>query len=110
VERRALVHEIAAALRNSLKQLAEKHGARDSTARGTALAELAAMKVRTSQYNPAHAVPEKNWLYRLAKRFWFNDFGVYQGHDHTKNSAPALLQVGRSPELATLGAASNGIQ
>lgn len=74
-----------------LKNLVEKHGARDSTARGTALAELAAMNVRTSQYNPGHEIPEKNIFYRLAKRYWFNDFGVYRGHDHRKTAAPGLL-------------------
>jgi MoaA/NifB/PqqE/SkfB family radical SAM enzyme len=75
-----------------LKQLVEKHQARDSTARGTALAELGTMTVRPSQYNPGHAIPEKNWMYRLAKRFWFNDFGVYRGRDHSKASAPAILR------------------
>ena len=40
-----------------LKQLVEKHGARDSTARGTALAELEAMEIRTSQYNPGSESP-----------------------------------------------------
>ncbi len=60
-----------------LKTLVEKHGAKDSTARQTALAELGAMTVRTSQYSPGNEIPEKNWLYRIAKRFWFNDFGVY---------------------------------
>jgi MoaA/NifB/PqqE/SkfB family radical SAM enzyme len=74
-----------------LKQLVEKHAARDSTARGTALAELAALEVRTSQYNPGGEVPEKNWLYRLAKRFWFNDFGVYRGKDHSRSAAPGVL-------------------
>jgi MoaA/NifB/PqqE/SkfB family radical SAM enzyme len=74
-----------------LRQLVEKHGARDATVRGTAAAELEAMTVRTSQYNPEQAVPEKSWLYRLAKRFWFNDFGVYDGHDHGRASAPAVL-------------------
>jgi hypothetical protein len=74
-----------------LKELVERHGARDATARGTALAELAAMRVRTSQYNPQNEVPEKNLLYRLAKRFWFNDFGVYRGRDHGRASAPAVL-------------------
>jgi MoaA/NifB/PqqE/SkfB family radical SAM enzyme len=74
-----------------LKALVERHGAKDSTARGTALAELAAMRVRTSQYNPSAEVPERNWLYRLAKRFWFNDFGVYRGQDHGRASAPAVL-------------------
>jgi MoaA/NifB/PqqE/SkfB family radical SAM enzyme len=75
-----------------LKQLVEKHGARDSTARGTALAELAVMEPRTSQYNPGAEVPEKNWLYRLAKRFWFNDFGLYRGHDHSNTAAPGILK------------------
>jgi MoaA/NifB/PqqE/SkfB family radical SAM enzyme len=75
-----------------LKELVERHGARDATARGTALAELAALEVRPSQYNPGQEIPEKNWLYRLAKRYWFNDFGVYRGHDHGRASAPALLK------------------
>ena len=78
-----------------LKQLIDRHGARDATARGTALAELEALEVRTSQYNPGHEIPEKNWLYRLAKRYWFSDFGVYQGHDHGQASAPALLKRNR---------------
>jgi MoaA/NifB/PqqE/SkfB family radical SAM enzyme len=76
-----------------LKQLALKHGARDSTVRGTALAELDAMTTRTSQFNPELQIPEKNWLYRLAKRFWFNDFDAYRGFDHSQASAPALLRT-----------------
>ena len=68
-----------------LKQLVLKHGAKDSTVRGTALAELDAMTVRTSQFNPGQEIPEKNWLYRLAKRYWFYDFGAYRGQDHTRN-------------------------
>jgi MoaA/NifB/PqqE/SkfB family radical SAM enzyme len=61
-----------------LRELVMHHGARDATARGTALAELKAMPPRRSQHHPGREVPEKNWLYRLAKRFWFNDFGVYR--------------------------------
>jgi MoaA/NifB/PqqE/SkfB family radical SAM enzyme len=75
-----------------LKQLVERHAARDATARGTALEELEALEVRTSQYNPGHEVPEQNWLYRFAKRHWFNDFGVYRGHDHSRTAAPGLLR------------------
>jgi MoaA/NifB/PqqE/SkfB family radical SAM enzyme len=60
-----------------LKALVEKHSARDSTARGTALAELEAMECRPSQYNPGHEIPEKSLAYRLAKKFWFSDFGAY---------------------------------
>jgi len=75
-----------------LRELAVKHGAKDATVRGTALAELEAMTPRTSQFNPATAIPEKNWLYRLAKRYWFNDFGAYRGMDHGRESAPAVLK------------------
>ena len=74
-----------------LQELVEKHSASDATVRGTALAELQAMEVRPSQFHPGNEVPERNWAYRLAKRFWFNDFGVYDGHDHSKESAPAVL-------------------
>ena len=76
-----------------LKKLVEAHGAKDATARQTALAELAALTPRTSQYNPASEIPEKNVFYKLAKRLFFNDFGVYAGHDarHAQVSAPAVL-------------------
>ncbi|MBM4069912.1 MAG: radical SAM protein [Planctomycetes bacterium] len=74
-----------------LKNLVDKHQARDSTVRGSAVAELDAMDVRTSQFNPGREIPEKNWFYRFAKRHWFNDFGAYRGFDHGKDSAPALL-------------------
>lgn len=74
-----------------LRELVERHGAADATVRGTAVAELAAMTPRRSQYDPATAIPEKSWAYRLAKRLFFNDFGVYRGRDHTKASAPAVL-------------------
>jgi len=62
-----------------LVQLADKHGARDTTARKKAIEELEAMQPRPSQYNPDFEVPEKNWAYRIAKRFWFSDFGAYDG-------------------------------
>ena len=74
-----------------LSQLVEKHGAKDATVRQTAMPELKAMSVRTSQYNPGNEVPEKNWLYRFAKKYWFNDFGVYNGHDHSQTAAPGLV-------------------
>ncbi len=74
-----------------LAQLVEKHGAQDVTARKTAMQELKAMQVRTSQFNPETQVPEKSWAYRLAKRLWFNDFGTYRGQNHALHSAPAVL-------------------
>lgn len=90
-----------------LKALVEKHQAKDATVRQTALAELEAMTIRTSQYNPGNEIPEKNLFYRLAKRYWFSDFGVYKGHDHSQSAAPALVQLqdepatGRTPETET---------
>jgi MoaA/NifB/PqqE/SkfB family radical SAM enzyme len=81
-----------------LKQLVERHGAKDGTVRGTALDELSAMRVRTSQYHPGHEIPEKHWAYRMAKRFWFNDFGVYNGHDHRATAAPAMVDSRRFAE------------
>jgi len=84
-----------------LKQLVEKHGADDVTARGTALAELDAMQVRTSQYNPGNEVPETSWVYRFVKKHWFSDFGVYDGHDHSQTAAPGLVQLETAAEKAT---------
>jgi MoaA/NifB/PqqE/SkfB family radical SAM enzyme len=77
-----------------LADLVERHAAKDGTVRATAMKELRGMESRTSQYNPGNEVPEKNWLYRLAKFFLFNDFGVYRGHEaaHAAASAPALLK------------------
>jgi len=60
---------------------------------------------RTSQYHPGSEVPEKNLYYRLAKKFLFNDFGVYNGHDHTKSAAPWVAGV--QTETAT-AAPANG--
>ena len=62
-------------------------------ARQTALAELDAMEVRTSQFHPGQEIPEKSWMYRLVKKFFYNDFGVYDGHDHSASSAPAVLEL-----------------
>jgi MoaA/NifB/PqqE/SkfB family radical SAM enzyme len=68
-----------------LKQLVERHGARDTTVRSTALAELGAMAPRPSQYNPGTEIPERSWAYRLAKRLCFNDFGTYGRHFKVEN-------------------------
>jgi len=60
-----------------LLEIADRHGARDTTQRGTAREELRAMTPRPSQDLPGREIPEAHWVYRLAKRRWFNDFGVY---------------------------------
>jgi hypothetical protein len=63
-----------------LRGLIERHCAHDTTARKQALAELEALECRPSQYNPGQEIPEKSWAYRLAKRFFFNDYGTYGKH------------------------------
>ncbi|MBL6764923.1 MAG: radical SAM protein [Verrucomicrobiae bacterium] len=60
-----------------VKDLVVKHGARDTTVRGTAMKELEEMTPRFSQWLPGREVPEKHWMYRLAKRHWFHDFNAY---------------------------------
>lgn len=68
-----------------LKDLASRHDARDTTARKTSFNELEVMESRPSQYDPDLQIPEKNWAYRLAKRFWFNDYGAYGKHFRAEN-------------------------
>jgi MoaA/NifB/PqqE/SkfB family radical SAM enzyme len=76
-----------------LRDLVVRHGSRDATVRQSALAELEAMEVRTSQYLPGAEIPEKSWAYRLIKKFLYNDFGVYDGYDHSTSAAPAILEL-----------------
>ena len=86
-----------------LRGLIERHSAHDTTARQQALAELEGLECRPSQYNPGHEIPEKSWAYRLAKRFFFNDYGAYTKHfdaakwvDTRERPRPQreLLQIG----------------
>ncbi|MFN3648058.1 MAG: radical SAM/SPASM domain-containing protein [Armatimonadota bacterium] len=60
-----------------VQELVARHGARDTTQRGTALAEMAALEPRTSQHNPGNEIPEDHWAYRFAKKHWFFGFGAY---------------------------------
>ncbi len=90
-----------------LREVIARHGAADVTARGSALAELEAMTVRTSQYNPIEQIPERSWAYRLAKKFWFNDFGVYAGKDHARESAPAVLAASPTDSADASGPSSD---
>ncbi|MEQ1860545.1 MAG: radical SAM protein [Chthoniobacteraceae bacterium] len=89
-----------------VKSLVEKHGARDTTARGTAMAELEAMAPRFSQWLPGEEVPEKHWMYRLAKKYWFNDFGAYAKADHdgtARKKAAALVKAAAPQPRETAG-------
>jgi MoaA/NifB/PqqE/SkfB family radical SAM enzyme len=60
-----------------VRELAQKHGAGDTTVRQTAIAELDSMTPRTSQWVKEEQIPEQHWMYWLAKRFFYQDFGVY---------------------------------
>ena len=53
----------------------------NTTVRGTALAELEAMTPRYSQWLPGEEIPEKHWMYKVAKRYFYHDFGVYKQLD-----------------------------
>jgi hypothetical protein len=79
-----------------LRELVDRHSARDTTARTAAVAELDAMQTRPSQYNPGHEIPEKSLAYRLAKYFFFNDYGTYGRHfrpGNWRNTRPAAEPV-----------------
>jgi hypothetical protein len=80
-----------------VKELVVKHGARDTTIRGTAMAELEAMTPRFSQWLPGEEIPEQHWMYRWAKKWFFNDFGAYKKADHdgtARAKAKELAKVG----------------
>lgn len=69
-----------------IEELADRHGAKDSTARKKALEELRAASTHSSQYAPeSKPIPEKSWAYRLAKKFAYHDYGVYEEHFKEEN-------------------------
>src|SRR5438874_2360171 len=86
-----------------VKDLVVKHRARDTTARGTAMAELEAMRPRFSQWLPGEEVPEKHWMYRLAKKYWFHDFGAYRhlAHDTESKTRELRRQLDQPAAAAT---------
>ena len=60
-----------------LKNIVERNGAKDTTARGEAMEELEAMGPLNSQHDPDNEIPEEHWLYRFAKKNWYFGFGAY---------------------------------
>jgi MoaA/NifB/PqqE/SkfB family radical SAM enzyme len=69
-----------------VKSLAERHGAKDTTIRQAAFAEVSRMQPRTSQWREEEEIPEQHWMYKVAKRFFYNDFGVYKELDPAAHS------------------------
>ncbi len=84
-----------------VKQLVVKHGARDTTTRGTAMAELEAMRPRLSQWLPGEEVPEKHWMYRFSKKYWFYDFGAYRNVAHDAEAKARELKSKLEPSAAS---------
>jgi MoaA/NifB/PqqE/SkfB family radical SAM enzyme len=60
-----------------VRDIVERHGARDTTQRASALAELGRLQARNSQHLPGQEIPEESWVYRFAKKRWFFGFGAY---------------------------------
>jgi len=60
-----------------LSALSKELGARDSSGRDAMFDELATMQPCCSHHLPGEEIPERNWGYRLAKKFWFFGFGAY---------------------------------
>jgi hypothetical protein len=87
-----------------VKELVVKHDARDTTLRGTAMAELDAMTPRFSQWLPGEEVPERHWMYRWSKKYWFSDFGAYRNVAHDAESKTRQLR--QQIETATPATAS----
>jgi MoaA/NifB/PqqE/SkfB family radical SAM enzyme len=90
-----------------LESLVARHGAKDTTARHAASAELDVMSLRPSQYNPGEEIPEKSLAYRIAKYFFFNDYGTYGKHFDAANwidsRAKPLPKPPPKPELMQIG-------
>jgi MoaA/NifB/PqqE/SkfB family radical SAM enzyme len=84
-----------------VKALVLKHGAHDTTSRGTAMAELEAMTPRFSQWLPGEEVPEKHWMYRLAKKYWFFDFGAYRTQPSGAEEKARLLRQNLAAEASS---------
>ena len=57
------------------------------------MAELESMTPRTSQYLPGAEIPEEQWFYRLAKKYWFNDFGAYQRRESLNPQMSRWTQI-----------------
>lgn len=91
-----------------LVELAKKHGARDTTARGVVMEELAAVSPRRSQYQPGDEIPERSLVYRWAKKYAFNDFGAYSKHfDASRYQDPdqqsSTSANSKTPEVVSIG-------
>ena len=61
----------------ALVDFVETSNAYDSSKRERALQELKEMQKMPGHHIPNNEIPEKNWVYRFAKKNWFFGFGAY---------------------------------
>ena len=66
------------------------------------MTELESMKPRFSQWLPGEEVPEQHWMYRLAKKYWFSDFGAYQKATHDVEATAHRLKTNLDHTDATV--------
>jgi hypothetical protein len=59
------------------------------------------MTPRFSQWLPGAEVPEKHWMYRLSKKYWFFDFGAYRHAAHDAEAKARELNVKLDPTPST---------
>jgi hypothetical protein len=57
------------------------------------MAELEAMTPRFSQWLPGEEIPEKHWMYKLSKKYWFNDFNAYARADHDATAVAKVKEL-----------------
>lgn len=60
-----------------LEPLMRKFGAHDTSGRPDNLASITRRAPCPGHHLPGHEIPERQWVYRLAKRNWFFGFGAY---------------------------------
>ena len=84
-----------------IEDLVQRHAARDTTARGSAMEELQAMTPRTSQWDEGNEIAEKSFVYRFAKKHWFNDFDAYSAGLPLRSTEP-------EPQVVQIGAEATG--
>jgi len=84
-----------------LREFADRHHAKDTTARHQAYEELDALKSNPSQYNPGQEIPEKSWVYWLLKKYAFHDYGAYSKHFKQSNWQATIGADGEAVNPAT---------
>ena len=57
------------------------------------------MTPRFSQWLPGEEIPEKHWLYKFSKKYWFNDFNAYARADHDTTARDKVNELRRKASV-----------